>query len=130
MGLRRAEIISHIVIRRPSKVYYCVYVASIRTQTSLVGTELCQILLLHPPPWHRINPLHMYSNFRHMLYSNTRYMLYLNPRHMLYSNPSDMLYSNPRHMLYSNPLHMFYSDPRQMFYLNLLHMYHHMFLVM
>ena len=73
MELRSAEIRSHIVIGRTSRVYSpCV---------------LRLLLPLHHPslssPLHQINP-------HHMLYSNPRYMLYSNPRHMLYSNPRHM----------------------------------------
>ena len=87
MELRNAEIRSHIVIMRTSRVYsLCVFRLLQHRHPGrdrLMSTS-------SPPSSFTIVPLHQ-----------------INPHHMLYSNPRQMLYSNRRHMLYLNPRHMF-----------------------
>ena len=95
MEMRSAEIRSHIVIRRTSRVYsLCVFRL---LQHRHPGRDRI-MSTSSPPSSFIVVPLHQ-----------------INPHHMLYSNSRCMLYSNPRHMLYSNPRHMFYSNPRHMF---------------
>ena len=94
MELRSAEIRSHIVIRRTSRVYsLCVFRLLQHRHPGrdrMMSTSSPPSSFTVVPP-HQINP-------HHLLYSNPRYMLYSNPRNMFYSNPRHMFYSNPRHM--------------------------------
>ena len=93
MELRCAEIRSHIVIRRTSRVYsLCVFRL---LQHRHPGRDRIMSTSSPPSSFTVVPPA---PNPHHMWYSNPRYMLHSNPRHMLYSNPRHMLYLNPRHM--------------------------------
>ena len=99
MELRSAEIRSHIVIRRTSRVYsLCVFRI---LQHRHHGRDI-MMYTSSPPSSFTVVPTAPNQSLSHVVFKSALHVVFESSSHVVFKSSSHV-YSNPRHMLYYNP---------------------------
>ena len=107
MELRCVEIKSHIVIRRPTRVYsLCVFRLRQRRHPGrgrMMSTSSPPSSFTVGPPAPNQSSSHVeFKSSLHVVFESSSHVVFESPSHVVFESSSHV-YSNPRHMLYSNP---------------------------